>query len=473
MTARTAETASLVLIRRPRDPEVYWVRRAPHDRFLSGFHAFPGGRVDPGDGAQPEAAARHAALRETAEETGWLPGGRLDRSLRAKIRRGEGRLPVDVEAVARRLVPVGVWQAPPYLVARFLTRFYALVVGDDADPRVDPGDPELDAGAWIRPADGLAAWARGEVLLAPPTRWLLTRLAEGPLTEDGLRTPGRFAHTPPDDSPISPALTLFPLRTPTLPPATHTNCYIVGQRELLVVEPAAGDPGEQARLDRFLDARIAAGATVRGIALTHHHHDHVGGVAHLARRLKVPVMAHRLTAERIDHPVQVLLDEGDAIALDGGPTLDVLHTPGHAVGHLCFVTRDTRDAIVGDMVAGVGSILVVPGEGHMGQYLDSLRRLRALGLRTLLPSHGPAIGGADHKLDEYVAHRLDRERQVLDALAVGPADLKTLVDRVYTDVPPMVKAGPDGGLAGLSLRAHLEQLERQRRARLDGGIWSA
>lgn len=465
----TAETASLILIRRPADPEVYWVRRAPHDRFLSGFHAFPGGRVDGRDaeGRDPDDAARHAALRETAEETGWLPGGRLDPALRAKIRDDDGPLPAEFAALAERLIPAGVWHAPPYLVAKFLTWFYALIVDDDADPRVDPGDPELDAGAWIRPRDALAAWRAGKVLLAPPTRHLLRALADGALED-----PARFAHRPSEDSPISPDLTLFPLRTPTLPPATHTNCYIVGRDELLVVEPAAGDPAEQARLDRFLDRRIAEGARVKAVALTHHHHDHIGGVAHLCKRLGVPLMAHRLTAERIDHPVDVLLDDGDVIALDGGPTLDVLHTPGHAVGHLCFVTRDTRDAIVGDMVAGIGSILVEPDEGHMGQYLASLRRLRGLGLRTLLPSHGPAIGGADHKLEQYIAHRLDRERQVLAALDLGPADLKGLVERVYTDVPPIMKAGPDGGLAGLSLRAHLDQLEREDRARCDQGIWS-
>lgn len=477
MSAPVAETASLMLIRRPRDPEVFWVRRAPTDRFLSGFSAFPGGRVDPGDGPGPERAARIAALRETAEETGWLPGGRLDPVERAALRAGDVRLedlrPVD--ALLPKLVPAGSWRAPPYLVARFRTRFFALRVGPDADPRVDDGDPELHAGGWIRPRDALAAWDRGEVLLAPPTRWLLRALADG-----ALDAPARFtapaeareeAH--PEDSPIRPHLTLFPLRTPTLPPATHTNCYIVGRDELLIVEPAAEDPAERARLDRWLDARIAAGATVRGIALTHHHHDHVGGVAHLARRLGVPVMAHRLTAERIDHPVDVLLDEGDAIALEGGPTLDVLHTPGHAVGHLCFVTRDTRDAIVGDMVAGVGSILVEPGEGDMAAYLQSLGRLRDLEPASLLPSHGPAIGGARAKLDEYIAHRLDRERQVLMALAAGPADLATLVDRVYVDVPPLMKVGPDGGLAGLSLRAHLDKLHAEGRARRRDAVWSA
>jgi len=472
------ETASLLLVRRPHDPEVFWVRRAARDRFLSGFHAFPGGRVDPGDVVEGDVqrTARRAALRETAEETGWLPGyGRLEPDARARLRAGESgldasgaKLPLD------DLMEAGVWVAPPYLVARFLTRFYALWVDDDAAPRVDPGDPELSDGGWIRPRDALDTWRRGEALLAPPTAWLLEALADG-----AMKAPERFVSTPaargedhPTHSALRPNITLFPLRTPTLPPATHTNTYVVGRDALLVVEPASPYADERRRLDAYLDARIAAGARVEAIALTHHHHDHIGGVAYLAKRLGVPVIAHPETAARIDIPVARLVDEGDVIELDAHTTLDVMHTPGHAPGHVCFIERATGDAIVGDMVAGIGSILVEPGDGDMGLYLKSLERMRDRSFSSLLPSHGPAIGGARHKLEQYIAHRLDREAQVLDALGRGPGTLATLVDRVYVDVPPMMKAGPDGGLAGLSLRSHLDKLLGEGRADHDGSIWA-
>lgn len=476
------ETASLIIARNPSDPEIFWVRRADHDRFLSGFHAFPGGRVDSTDAAgqsTPEAALRVAALRETLEETGWLPGvGRVEPSIRAAARAGELELATLLESLGATLAidalqPIGLFRAPPYLVTAFRTHMF-LLWADEADPRVDAGDPELAEGAWIRPADALAAWHAGEVLLAPPTRLLIEAMADGALAD-----PARFAAiTEGDgegyaaDSAIRPHLTLFPVRTPTLPPATHTNCYIIGHDELLVVEPASPEPTERARLDAWLDARIAAGAKVRGIALTHHHHDHIGGVRHLAERLGVPVMAHPITAELVPFPVDELLVEGDVVELAGGITLDVVHTPGHASGHICFIDRHTRDVVVGDMVAGVGSILVVPGDGDMRLYLDSLRRLIEQRPATLLPSHGPAIGGARHKLEAYIAHRLDRERQVLDALAVGAADLRTLVDRVYTDVPAFAKAGPAGGMAGMSLRAHLDALVAEGRAHHADGQWA-
>lgn len=484
------ETASLLPLRNPEDPEVYWVRRAARDRFLAGFHCFPGGRVDAADrdaaGGDPDRAARLAALRETAEEVGWLHGvGRLPADLRHALRAGRPLLAVLAELARREpatrqatlaldaLLPAGAWQAPPYLVTAFVTRFYAAWIPPDAELRVDPDDPELQDGGWIRPADALAAWDRGEVLLAPPTRWLLRALAEG-----AAHAPERFAATPiargedhPEHAPIRPHLTLFPLRTPTLPPATHTNCYLYGTDELIVVEPASPDPAEQARLDRHLDACIAAGARVRAIALTHHHHDHIGGVAHLARRLGVPVLAHPETGRRVPFATEPL-DEGDTITLAGGHTLDVVFTPGHAPGHLCFIDRHTGDAIVGDMVAGVGSILIDPDEGDMALYLRGLERLAERDPVSLLPSHGPAIGAARARIGEYIAHRLHRERQVEDALARGPADLATLVDRVYTDVPPLMKAGKDGGLAGRSLRAHLDKLRAEGRARVEGGRWS-
>ena len=130
-----------------------------------------------------------------------------------------------------------------------------------ADPRVDVGDPELVNGEWIRPADALARFQAGRVLMAPPTQGLLEALMVG-----AMAAPAKFMDADeargaaPTHGRVRPNITLFPVRTPTLPPATHTNCYVVGTSELLIVEPASPYPVDQAALDAYLEARVAAGA---------------------------------------------------------------------------------------------------------------------------------------------------------------------------------------------------------------------
>jgi glyoxylase-like metal-dependent hydrolase (beta-lactamase superfamily II) len=137
---------------------------------------------------------------------------------------------------------------------------------------------------------------------------------------------------------------LFPVKTPTLPPATHTNCYIVGGEELIVIDPASPYEDEQQALDEFIDELLAEGRRVREIFLTHHHPDHTGGATHLSNRLGVPVAAHHLTARRVQHSVEVnrLVEDNELIELAGNPgwRLRALLTPGHTAA-LCFYEENT------------------------------------------------------------------------------------------------------------------------------------
>lgn len=264
-----------------------------------------------------------------------------------------------------------------------------------------------------------------------------------------------------------------PLRTPTLPPATHTNCYIVGERELCVIDPASPYPEEQQALDEIVQLHINEGRRVSLILLTHHHVDHVSGAEQLAARLNVPIAAHPETAARLGGRVTVTRTIADGESLPFAPRgLVARFTPGHAPGHLCFHDEAAAAIVVGDMVASVGTIIVEPDDGgDMTLYLESLRRLRRLvddGARWLLPAHGPAIGDAAGKLDFYVAHRLQREGLVAAALGDEPRSVTELVPAAYPDVPPAIY-----GLAARSLLAHLIKLEREGRARRDGERWLA
>jgi glyoxylase-like metal-dependent hydrolase (beta-lactamase superfamily II) len=258
------------------------------------------------------------------------------------------------------------------------------------------------------------------------------------------------------------------VRTPTLPPATHTNVYLLGRGRVAVVDPASPYAEEQAALDAALDALHKAGEQVVEVLLTHHHVDHVSGATHLATRLGVPIAAHAATAAKLRGRVAVGREIADGELLPYGPDgMRAMWTPGHAPGHLCFVDARSNAIVAGDMVASVGTIIIEPeDDGDMALYLESLRALRALEPRVLLPSHGPPIEAANAKLDFYVAHRLEREARVLAALSAEPRTLEALVPPAYPDVPPAIY-----GLAARSLLAHLRKLEREGRAVEQAGAW--
>lgn len=261
---------------------------------------------------------------------------------------------------------------------------------------------------------------------------------------------------------IAPGIRVLALRTPTLPPAAHTNTYLVGPAHgaQLVIDPGSPYPDQQAELDRVLEV-----SPPELIVLTHHHGDHVGGAQALADRWHVPIAAHARTIARLAGRVAI-----DRELVDGeriGP-LEAIYTPGHADGHLCFACDGYT--IAGDMVAGIGTILIDPSEGDMALYLASLRALLARPAGALLPAHGPVIADGAAKLREYIAHRMMREDRIVAALAGRvDASLHELVSLVYSDTPTAL-----WGLAERSLRAHLDKLAREDRSReVSPGRWSA
>ena len=222
-----------------------------------------------------------------------------------------------------------------------------------------------------------------------------------------------------------------------------TNTWVVGHDPCWVVDPG---PDLDAHLDAVAQA-VAERGGAGGIAVTHDHPDHVEGVPGLLARLgEVPVAAMRFAG------ATVALDDGD----DLGP-LRALATPGHAPDHLAFVAGDV--CFSGDVVLGEGSVFVAPDPGAMAGYLTGLRRLRGLGLGLICPGHGPEVEDPDAKLDAYLAHRLDRERRLLEALAAGLRSEAELLDAVWDDVPEGLR-----GAAAVTLAAHLGKLREEGRA---------
>lgn len=257
---------------------------------------------------------------------------------------------------------------------------------------------------------------------------------------------------------VAPGVARVAARTPTLPPATHTNSYALGAREVLLVEPATPDDDELAEWIAWARGLASAGRTLVGVLATHHHVDHVGGLDVLTRELGLPLFVHADTASRLAFtgPVRTL-EDGDVLTLDGprAVALRVLHTPGHAPGHVCLFDEADRTLVVGDMVASEGTILIAPasGGGDMAEYLRQLRRLADLDAATALPAHGHPIQAPTAHFERYVTHRLAREARVRQATRAEGDTLDALVRVAYGDTPAALHP-----IAKLSLEAHLEKL---------------
>lgn len=263
---------------------------------------------------------------------------------------------------------------------------------------------------------------------------------------------------------------MFATRTPTLPPATHTNSFALGTAEVLLVEPATPYEDERREWLAWIAGLVSQGRRPIAIVLTHHHPDHVGGAAFLSAELGLPVWAHRATADRLVGHVHVdrCLADGETLIVEG-PTpqrYSVLHTPGHAPGHVCLHDAHAGVLVAGDMVASQGTILIEPRDGHMATYLHQLDRLAALDAHVALPAHGDPIDQPTALFRHYIAHRLAREQKAIDALTSMGQGIEALVPIVYADTSPA--AWP---IAKLSLEAHYVKLEADGRAERIGEKW--
>ena len=221
-----------------------------------------------------------------------------------------------------------------------------------------------------------------------------------------------------------------------------TNTWLLGRDPAWVVDPGPA-------IDAHVGAVVAEAERrggIGGIALTHHHADHAAAASVLRERSGDPPIAAARSGLGT-----VTLAGGEAF----GPLVAVA-TPGHAPDHLAFVA----DAVCfsGDAVLGEGSVFITPDPGALRGYLEGLRRLRALALRLICPGHGPPVSDPAAKLDEYVAHRLDRERRLIEAIERGTRGEADLLDQVWEDAPAVLRPA-----AAFTLRAHLDKLREEGR----------
>lgn len=507
-SATPKDASAIILIK---DGKVLWAQRNPNLKFLGGWHAFPGGKTEKSDA---EISVKNcedkeleqfivSAVRECFEEVGILlvrNGEKLTKGQRASLHddlisgRSSFKEILDhwnLWINAEDFLYTGFWTTPNFSPIRFKTRFFIAECPAKQTPYA--AITELQNIEFITPKDALEHWENSEVLISPPVLISLQGLAESEtqrpknaekyeneaqvgcfsensaslrLCVDNLRQKsethdGIIAYLD-----LNPHVTVFPLRTETLPPATHTNCFIVGKEEFIVIDAASKDETEIAKLCELLDSMIESGAICKEITVSHLHPDHFGGETILQKHLKekfnlqVPISAHEITAESLAGKVefQKLITDNQVFALKDavGKTFEIkaLHTPGHARGHLCFYDEAKNFLLSSDNVIATGSVVIAPPEGNLVDYLASLERMKSLPqLRFLCGSHGSAIFNGKEKIEEYIAHRLEREKQIVSALESGAKTPREIVEKVYVGLDEKLVR-----LAEKSVEAHLEKL---------------
>lgn len=412
-----------------------WLGQRGNTRFLPGFWVFPGGGSDPEEA--PEAAAR----RELQEETGLV--------LEAPFR-----------PFARAITP-------DYALVRYDACIFQADLPQGAEPVVD--DNELVRGRWFELDEIMGLRDQGELQMAPPTYRQLQQYGDVlagrrpfPTEEEA------FAEPPLADRlvlPMADGVTVVPLRAPAMPPAILTNSLIVGKRRLFIIDPGGQDPTP---LRDELDRRVAGGAQIAGVLLTHHHPDHLAGYLALGL-LDMPLYCHPVTAPLLppDFPPTIPCNDGEILAVEAGLTMVAHWTPGHAPGHLAVQIPERKTLLAADLISSLSSIVIPTDNGDMVQYLDSLARMRALGCHLVIPSHGPPYGQGSDPFGVALAHRQTREEQVLRCLQrEGPGTVETLTRSIYRGLDERLFPA-----ARANVWHHLRKLQSDGQALEDQAEW--
>lgn len=438
------------------DGDIYLTRRQPWLPTFSGYDVFPGGKVDRTDSDEPYAAPALAAQNP--------------RLMRALVRELQEELAFDLAAAAEQgevesVVELGVALTPPSISpVRFNTHFYRV------DLKRKPGIVldlnEAITGSWATPAAWMALYEQGELMTAPPTLITLRALA----ADAGVQAvPGLLRPFDPDRIPLVEHLRgLRQLLVPshTLPPADTTNCFLVGDggARRVLVDPS---PKSLEVLERMCQTLDELG--IDEVFITHHHPDHRERANELARRYGVPIGLSADTHARISginkgrysggadwfDGIEVkFYREGDIVTRWLGHDVQVLEVPGHDAGQLALMPDNRAWCIVGDLIQGIGTVVIAKPEGNMRVYFETLRKVIALAPRAIFPSHGQGLGTV-YRLEETLRHREQRETQVLTLHREGQT-MDQMLGMIYKDVDPRLLP-----LARMNIESHLDKLREE------------
>jgi glyoxylase-like metal-dependent hydrolase (beta-lactamase superfamily II)/8-oxo-dGTP pyrophosphatase MutT (NUDIX family) len=395
------------------------------------------------------------------------------------------------------------WITAPGRPRRFSTRFFVACAPVGQHGAHDRS--ETVHSVWVSPREALERGQRKEIELIYPTRSTLTDLAHFPtpraifehagslgdievnaacwaLDHEGSQRLFRRADAPyheihwsdPEEKGntcfvIQPGIpkrldryvTRITAPNPGMMTGPGTNCYLVGENEIAVIDPGPA-------LDVHVQKIVAEGAgRIKWILTTHTHMDHSPAVAALKAATGAHVLGMRApkgTSQDQAYAPDHVPADGERITI-GRLHLRAIHTPGHASNHLCYLLEETKMLFTGDHVMQGSTVVINPPDGDMRAYLASLEKLLGLDIAIIAPGHGYLIGAPHKEVKRLVAHRLAREAKVTAVLRQrGEATLEELLPEVYDDAPPRLHP-----VAARSLSAHLDKLVAEGRARHASG----
>lgn len=426
--------------------EVMLVRRQDHARAFPGYWACPGGKVEPDEALAPPRTAYcgldmqllGALARELNEELGF-----------------------DLHLSKAEVYELGIATTPPGVGRRFETTFFRIDLASKPAFRLD-----LREHSHMRWASARTFWQEylaGQLLCVSAQQQLLRTLAADPQA----REVPDLGERPGQDQGLNLSepicgLRILPLRSHTLPPATHTNAFLLGEPgcDLQLVDPSPGDADEYAKLKTFLQQW----GRPQRLVLTHHHPDHHQHAPQLAREWNLPLAMSADTRQRIEQrwgPSYLagvstqILAEGDILCTSRGVEVNVIAVPGHDAGQLAFMPKDRCWMITGDLYQGVGTVVIAQPEGHMGTYFRTLKKVIQLGPAVTVPSHGMALPGT-RQIRLTLEHRQKRESHIQALWAQG-LDVEAILQQEYADVPRALWP-----LARCNIEAHLQKIREDR-----------
>jgi ribonuclease/clavin/mitogillin len=445
-----AKTHQAVILVPYFEGEVFFVKRKNNLSAFPGFTTFPGGKIEKED-----------ELTET-KITDQFPHINPVH-LGALMREGFEEIKLDFTEV-KSITHLGTALSPNFNVVRFNTSYYLLQL--KTKPTFNElSEFEIDCGSWSKPEEIYAHFQLGQHLFVPPTLNVIKYLTENPqsyfptnleITSLGFNIDQNQLHF---FRPIYDVV-VMPILSNTLPPYQHTNSFIVGEINPTLIDPS---PKDQEEFDKLLKT-IHQHFKIKRILLTHAHPDHLNMAPQLAKSLKVPIYLSEKTkkwamkrmGEDFFQGVELhFVRDGDIFDMTLNSEILISFVPGHDEGQIALSSKDKRWFIVGDLIQGMGSVVIAHPEGDMGDYFETLTKVINLNPQFIFPSHGMPMGGT-YALEKNLNHRKLREEQIKLMLSEEKT-MEEMVEAIYHNQPPIIQT-----LGRMTIDSHLRKLKADR-----------